>query len=725
MPDFASTIDVAARSRRAAARARAAPPSRSSRGSRSAGPRRDAPRAARSSTRPGARPYHSLGERLVGEPVRAGEVDDDRAVGRLERGRLLVAEAEEDHVGAARAPPRGSATNVGSVPFSRGSSAWRGPAGERVGAERDQLELRMARAAGRASPGRCSRPYRGWRRSSRCAYYAHTMQSMQTQSHLVLEDGTVFPGISVGAPGVAAGEACFTTAMTGYEEAVTDPSYVAQVLCFAYPLIGTYGVDESRMESDRVQCEGVVMRDVRPEFAGVAARAGRRRAHRRRHADARAQDPRRRRPALRARRRAGRRAAGARARRAADRRPAARPPGRARRSRTRSAPGPRVVVVDLGSKRSIPRRLADAGLEAYVVPGSWDADAILDADPRVGADRERPGRPGRAHRPGRDDPHAARPRAALRRLPRPPAARARARPRDLQAAVRPPRREPSRARRRRPAACSSPSRTTASRCSPNGDISHVSLNDGTCEGLAGDGFAERAVPSRGVARPARRASLLRPAGRGMPKRTDLRSILILGSGPIRIGQACEFDYSGAQACRVLRREGYRVVLVNSNPATIMTDPEWADATYLEPLDAETVAQVIERERPDAILPTLGGQTALNLAVELAPRPIVGIELIGADLDAIQPGRGPRALPLDRARRRDPDAALDRRALARRRVPRAGDRPAGLHARRHRRRHRLDAGGAARRDRARPRGEPGRPGARRGVPRRAGRSTSSR
>jgi carbamoyl-phosphate synthase large subunit len=118
----------------------------------------------------------------------------------------------------------------------------------------------------------------------------------------------------------------------------------------------------------------------------------------------------------------------------------------------------------------------------------------------------------------------------------------------------------------------------------------------------------------------------------VPKRTDLRSILILGSGPIRIGQACEFDYSGAQACRVLRREGYRVILVNSNPATIMTDPEWADATYLEPLDRETVAEVIEREKPDAILPTLGGQTALNLAVELAP---LGVELIGADLDAIQ------------------------------------------------------------------------------------------
>ena len=124
----------------------------------------------------------------------------------------------------------------------------------------------------------------------------------------------------------------------------------------------------------------------------------------------------------------------------------------------------------------------------------------------------------------------------------------------------------------------------------------------------------------------------------MPKRSDIRSVLIVGSGPIRIGQGCEFDYSGAQACRVLRAQGFRVVLVNSNPATIMTDPEWADATYLEPLDAEAVAQVIERERPDALLPTLGGQTALNLAVELAESGVLaeyGVELIGADLEAIR------------------------------------------------------------------------------------------
>ena len=124
----------------------------------------------------------------------------------------------------------------------------------------------------------------------------------------------------------------------------------------------------------------------------------------------------------------------------------------------------------------------------------------------------------------------------------------------------------------------------------------------------------------------------------MPKRKDLRSVLIIGSGPIRIGQGCEFDYAGVQACRVLRAQGYRVVLVNSNPATIMTDPEWADATYLEPLDGESVAAIVERERPDALLPTLGGQTALNLAVELAEGGVFdqfGVELIGADVTAIR------------------------------------------------------------------------------------------
>ncbi|MFK3985414.1 carbamoyl-phosphate synthase large subunit [Micromonospora sp. NPDC050397] len=126
----------------------------------------------------------------------------------------------------------------------------------------------------------------------------------------------------------------------------------------------------------------------------------------------------------------------------------------------------------------------------------------------------------------------------------------------------------------------------------------------------------------------------------MPKRTDLQHVLVIGSGPIVIGQACEFDYSGTQACRVLRSEGLRVSLVNSNPATIMTDPEYADATYVEPITPEFVEQVIAKERPDALLPTLGGQTALNTAVALHESGVLekyGVELIGADIDAIRRG----------------------------------------------------------------------------------------
>jgi carbamoyl-phosphate synthase large subunit len=118
----------------------------------------------------------------------------------------------------------------------------------------------------------------------------------------------------------------------------------------------------------------------------------------------------------------------------------------------------------------------------------------------------------------------------------------------------------------------------------------------------------------------------------LPRRNDIESVLIIGSGPIVIGQAAEFDYSGTQACRALTDEGYRTILVNSNPATIMTDPELADATYVEPLTRETLAEIIRRERPDALLPTLGGQTALNLAVELHEKGTLdeyGVELLGA------------------------------------------------------------------------------------------------
>jgi carbamoyl-phosphate synthase small subunit len=304
--------------------------------------------------------------------------------------------------------------------------------------------------------------------------------------HLVLEDGTVFSGIQAGATGVASGEACFTTAMTGYEEAVTDPSYVAQVLCFAYPLIGTYGVDEARMESERVQCEGVVMRDVRPAFAnwlaakGVVALTG---------VDTRT--------LVRKIREGGvlRCALGdapieelharALAEPFIDGRPLDRQVGATEPFSVGS--GPRVVVVDLGSKRSIPRRLAAAGLEAYVVPGSWGHDAIMEADPKVVLIANGPGDPAvltdqvetirqllgkvplfgvclghqllglalghetfKLHFGHRGANHPVRDVATGRVL----------------VTV----------------------QNHGFAVAANGDLSHVSLNDGTCEGLAGDGF---------------------------------------------------------------------------------------------------------------------------------------------------------------------------------------------------------------------------------------------
>ena len=189
----------------------------------------------------------------------------------------------------------------------------------------------------------------------------------------------------------------------------------------------------------------------------------------------------------------------------------------------------------------------------------------------------------------------------------------------------------------------------------------------------------------------------------MPKRTDIKSILIIGAGPIVIGQACEFDYSGAQACKALKEEGYRVVLVNSNPATIMTDPGLADATYIEPITPEMVAQIIaQRARPDALLPTMGGQTALNTAMALARSGV--LERLRRRADRRQArgdrqGRGPPAVPRGDgpgSASTRPTAALVRsleeaRAALDDGRP-AGDHPPVLHPGRHRRRHRLQPRG---------------------------------
>ena len=190
----------------------------------------------------------------------------------------------------------------------------------------------------------------------------------------------------------------------------------------------------------------------------------------------------------------------------------------------------------------------------------------------------------------------------------------------------------------------------------------------------------------------------------MPKRTDIKSILIIGAGPIVIGQACEFDYSGAQACKALREEGYRVILVNSNPATIMTDPEMADVTYIEPITWQMVASIIEKERPDALLPTMGGQTALNCALDLARDGVLekfGVEMIGATREAIDKAEDREKFKKAMARIGLALGALRARALAGGGAAGAGggrlpdDHPALLHAGRHRRRHRLQPGGVRR------------------------------
>ncbi len=244
------------------------------------------------------------------------------------------------------------------------------------------------------------------------------------------------------------------------------------------------------------------------------------------------------------------------------------------------------------------------------------------------------------------------------------------------------------------------------------ELSHLNLYDRTVEGLTlldVPGGTVQYHPEAGPAPTTPSTSSTVSWSRFMPRRNDLKRIMILGSGPIVIGQAAEFDYSGAQACKILREEGYEVVLVNSNPATIMTDPEFADATYVEPLIPSVVAQIIEKERPDALLPTLGGQTALNLAKSLQEDGTLdryGVELIGANYDAIHRAEDREAFAecMEQAGLRMPASASPRRrsrpmasATSTPGLPRRlsaqgdeppGHHPPGLHAWRPRRRHRL-------------------------------------
>ena len=447
---------------------------------------------------------------------------------------------------------------------------------------------------------------------------------------------------SYGAPGETFGEAVFCTAMTGYQETLTDPSYHRQVVVQTSPHIGNTGVNDEDPESPRIWVSGYVVRDParRPSnwratatlddelrrqdvvgISGIDTRAltrhlARTRCDARRHLNVK-------------------------------------PPnaGDAAWTRVRSSPamegadltaqvttsepyvvpavGERrftVAAIDLGIKAMTPRRMAERGIEVHVAPSSTNGEQIE----ALGADgvffSNGPGDPATADEAvGLMRDGVAQRDADVRHLLRQPGSRSSAWLRYVQAQVRPPRDQSTGTRpvdrqgrgvRTQPRLCGrcadrrrNRHRVWSSRGQPR--LSERQRRRGPA--AARRTGVQRAVPPRGGGWSARLRvlvrSVLRPDGvKGgalMPRRTDLTSVMVIGSGPIVIGQAAEFDYSGTQACRVLRDEGLRVILVNSNPATIMTDPEFADATYVEPITPEIVEKIIAKERPDALLPDPG------------------------------------------------------------------------------------------------------------------------
>jgi hypothetical protein len=313
-----------------------------------------------------------------------------------------------------------------------------------------------------------------------------------------------------------------------------------------------------------------------------------------------------------------------------------------------------VVAYDFGVKRNILRMLASRGCRVTVVPAQTPAAvACSSCSPTASSSRNGPGDPEPC------DYAIAATRelicvaaADIRHLPGPPDPGAGQRRPHLQDEVRPPwRQPPGQGPGQRPRGITSQNHGFAvdeTTLPANVRATHISLFDGTFKAWR-DRPAGLQLPgaSGGQPRAARHrlrcsTASFRADGEPekMPKRTDMKSILIIGAGPIVIGQACEFDYSGAQACKALREEGYRVILVNSNPATIMTDPEMADVTYIEPITWQVVEKIIAKERrpPTRLLPTMGGQTALNCALDLHRHGVLakyGVEMIGANERAIE------------------------------------------------------------------------------------------
>ncbi len=486
-----------------------------------------------------------------------------------------------------------------------------------------------------------------------------------------------------GSTPAAAGEVVFNTVMTGYQEVLTDPSYAGQMISFTYPHIGNYGVAPDDDESRRPFCRGVIVRELtgRPSnWRAVEPLAGFLRRHGLQVISG--VDTRR----LTRQIRDGGAMPGAFG-------PVDAGPGSydeasllavARAEPTtdgrdlvaevtcssayRYGDGPfEVVAYDFGIKRNILRNLARMAT-VTVVPASTPAGEVIEMAPDGVFLSNGPGDP--AAVAGATEAV----RGLLGKLPVFGICLGHQNPCPgprrfyLQIALWPPRRQPSRAphryrcgrnnqpepqlrgcprhlRRNRKGEPHKPERRRDRRL-------HLHRRPGVLGAVPPRGWPwapRRPLPLRRVRRtdaPLRRyrsrasyrSGVPEPCkGASVPRRDDISSIMVIGSGPIVIGQACEFDYSGTQACRALSAEGYRVVLVNSNPATIMTDPEIADRTYIEPLVPEILEAVIARERPDALLPTLGGQTGLNLAMKLHEMGVLeryGVEMIGANATAI-------------------------------------------------------------------------------------------
>jgi len=514
------------------------------------------------------------------------------------------------------------------------------------------------------------------------------LPSRKRYAALVLEDGRAFVGAALGADVVGEGEVVFNTAMTGYQEVLTDPSYAGQMVCMTYPLQGNYGVREADAESARPWARALVVRWVCPvpshhsseasldeylrrwrvpAIADIDTRALTR--HIRTHGALRAVLTHE--EALPDRSRLEDLAVAARrvtplseqdlvaetSRTATEEWFDPLPP-ELRSAQTAEGGGLAIAVVDYGVKANILRSLRERGCRVVVLPhtATWADVAATGADGLVLSNG--PGDPAMLDRP------AELARDALGRMPmfgiclghqvmgRAAGASTSRLPYGHHGANHPVKDlETGRVH----ITSQNHEFQVDAASLPAGDffVSQRNLNDGSVEGLGHrtlPAFSVQYHPEgcpgpqdnqhlydRFVEMVRDRRPVLKAVGGGAPAAKPAK-VLILGSGPIVIGQAAEFDYAGTQACKALREEGITTVLVNSNPATIMTDEEVADRVYLEPLTVEAVERIIARERPDALLPTLGGQTGLNLATELAAAGVLDrhrVRLLGADVETIR------------------------------------------------------------------------------------------